>query len=468
MTAYLRITARFLTGRYHGAEWPPSPARLFRAMVAGVNTGGYRRNWEAAQAALQWLEDRPAPEIVAAPAESEPNYKLYVPNNDYDVAAREWAKGRDYEVAKLKTAKTLAPRRIGEPNAVHYLWPVESAAAPVSELREAARCLHTLGLGIDMAFADADLLTPQESQAVPGTRWTPTEGRGEQRLHVPIKGTLQDLTVAYHRFSNRMADPAVDPDTRATVFDVRAYRRQDELRRPNCLFALEMTGGRAHPAWYKSMHVAGWLRHAAAQALQNDADPAWIEQYVQGHGSDRSHRLSYLPLPSVGHAHSDARVRRVLICEPPDADGATTDLLAWKLLGSDLTDREGKAVARLTPDDGKMKRWYLDPGFVWKSVTPVVLPGHNMERRRFSPAKTERLILEALRGAGYPETLVHDLEYQPAPYWSGAGGALQMVTPDHLRQWPRVHVRVQFRSPVYGPVIAGLGRHYGIGLFARD
>lgn len=38
----LCISVTFLTGRYHGEEWPPSPARLFQALVAAVMTCGYQ------------------------------------------------------------------------------------------------------------------------------------------------------------------------------------------------------------------------------------------------------------------------------------------------------------------------------------------------------------------------------------------------------------------------------------------
>lgn len=38
----LCISVTFLTGRYHGEEWPPSPARLYQALVAAVMTCGYQ------------------------------------------------------------------------------------------------------------------------------------------------------------------------------------------------------------------------------------------------------------------------------------------------------------------------------------------------------------------------------------------------------------------------------------------
>lgn len=57
------------TARYHGMyqgapEWPPAPARLFQALVAGAALG--RRLPEELASALQWLEGLPPP-LIAAP-----------------------------------------------------------------------------------------------------------------------------------------------------------------------------------------------------------------------------------------------------------------------------------------------------------------------------------------------------------------------------------------------------------------
>ena len=58
---FLRITVRFLDARYHGLldrggppEWPPSPFRLFCAMVAGVARQG-ELDGDAGKAFLQIL-----------------------------------------------------------------------------------------------------------------------------------------------------------------------------------------------------------------------------------------------------------------------------------------------------------------------------------------------------------------------------------------------------------------------------
>ena len=101
----------------------------------------------------------------------------------------------------------------------------------------------------------------------------------------------------------------------------------------------------------------------------------------------------------------------------------------------------------------------------WETVTPVVLHGHNASRGRISVAKTERLLHQAFEAAGIPARIIAELAFQPAPYWPGCKAAAAIRVPQHLEGWPRLHVQVRFREAVEGPIIAGIGRHYGIGLF---
>lgn len=89
---FLLLTVRFLDERYHGLldrdgppEWPPSPFRLFSALVAGVA----RRNeldGEVAQS-LVWLQkrcrDKP-PMIIAPRSRTGRAIVRYGPRNDDD------------------------------------------------------------------------------------------------------------------------------------------------------------------------------------------------------------------------------------------------------------------------------------------------------------------------------------------------------------------------------------------------
>ena len=90
------VTIRFLDPRFHGRgdrgpEWPPSPFRLFQALLAAAS-----RNGLLDEEAFHWLERLSPPEILAPPVLPVSSWKNYVPNNDSD---------------KTLTGKTASRRR---------------------------------------------------------------------------------------------------------------------------------------------------------------------------------------------------------------------------------------------------------------------------------------------------------------------------------------------------------------------
>ena len=469
MPQYLCISTHFLTGRYHGKEWPPSPARLIKALIAGVMTGGYRQYWSQAESVLRWLEIQPPPEIIAPQASYWSPYRLSVLNNDSDAAARSQKRPGTF-----RTLKTVQPRSISPPR-VHYLWRLLEGQGPdTAGIATLAKCLHTLGWGIDMAFAEAAVLDEDARLRLGGNLYVPTARNNTLRLEVPVEGFMKNVFDTYSQFCHRHSKTGVNPDVRPTIYGVQPYRRADKPSLPQAGFLLQKLGESSPYAamWHRTMVVASWLRHAAAEALQQEGYRTGdINRLVLGHPADsvsRGSHMSFVPLPSIGHAHSDGRIRRALLTEPPDSTGELTALLQTKLSGHVLTDENGRRVCVLSePDDGsRVWPFYYGPSPIWRSVTPVVLHGHNASRGKLLLSKTEKLIREAFEKGGHPPASIEAVYFQPAPLWAGAESALAIRVPKHLSQWPRYHVEVHFRESVGGPVLAGIGRHYGIGVFA--
>ena len=94
MPDYLCLSVRFLDGAFHGRadqgepEWPPSPLRLFQALVAAAAARwNERRAISHASPALRWLESLPPPLIVvpASVQAATTGYRLYVPDNVGDL-----------------------------------------------------------------------------------------------------------------------------------------------------------------------------------------------------------------------------------------------------------------------------------------------------------------------------------------------------------------------------------------------
>src|SRR5262245_1832596 len=110
----LRVSVRLLGDSFHGrgdggeAEWPPSPLRVFQALLNAA-----ARRWREPQfgsyavPALEWLEGLGSPSVVAPPGRTASRpYRLYVPNNAGDLMLAAWARGdSDATMANHRTEK---------------------------------------------------------------------------------------------------------------------------------------------------------------------------------------------------------------------------------------------------------------------------------------------------------------------------------------------------------------------------
>jgi len=155
-----------------------------------------------------------------------------------------------------------------------------------------------------------------------------------------------------------------------------------------------------------------------------------------------------------------------MVVEPIGNNGRAVDLLGIKWIGKVLSNENGRGECVVEPEDGRVTPLYVKHARVWRSVTPVVLHGYNSTRGVVSVGKTETLLLRAFQMAGRGKEQIESLAFQAAPLWRGAEAAGSMRVPKHLDGYPRYHVQVTFREAVEGPVLAGIGRHYGIGMFA--
>lgn len=524
---YLQITVRFLDERYHGLlarngppEWPPSPFRLFSAMVAGAAARNKLEN--GAGKALCWLQDlcRERPPMIIAPLSRTGNAILrYGPDND-DKFHSEPEACR----SGIPTIPTLMVLESGQEPEVHYLWNIEGITdIPMDRLRDAARNLTRLGWGTDMAFANAKSATLADIQKLKGIRWHPRPGiwREIGMLRVPTadkivgEDTLSDLKHCHQTALNRIHHGEARNDVdMPRVFDQVLYTSIEcPIGRAHRVFELRSTdGSRFRYPHRKLIHIAGMVRHLAIEAIKNDPPRGvnnaaeWVASYIAGHQpteererGDAHRQLSYLPLPSVGREHTDPGVRRVMIAAPLGGDDARwLDHLARRLAGQLLKPEPGKPdpfagreppllvpMPRQTRDG--VVRCYTGPATVWHSITPVILPGHDDHK----PAKTRKLIEKALAQSGVD---------QPCEFeWSAFSRFRKSYTahkynrqkepqgyfrPDHLSSQTAVHLTVRFgrrevpsdptsrwiaaEPKVPGPFVIGAGRHCGLGLLVAE
>lgn len=461
MAQHLVVEVRFHAGRYHGQEWPPAPMRLFQALVAGAGHRYRGENWpEPVVAALRLLEGLEPPIILAAPSPVVSRHVLSVPNNDEDLAMRDWTAGRpvkaiEEDQRKRRVLKAIPRRYCSAP--LRYAWqlPDRISRENADALVVLARLLHTLGLGIDAACATAWITDEAPASASDTRLYRPIRyGAGTPHLRVPAPGSFDSLEARHIARSTRAErGEYVDPEVAHRAV---TYATEQALPVPPVrLYRLQGIEGRPWSWPQRDIVTAGaMLRHAVMQAA-----PAHLVDYASGHaGGPR--RLSWVPLPSVGHEHADGRIRRTLVIAPPGDEEPLREA-TWRLHCRDL-QHQSRPVARLIETD----EWdgvfsaYLGEARQWETVTPIVLPGHDDHGR-----KVERLTLKALRDAGYPQDLIEAVWTQKAPFGRHGYRAGEYHAASHM-QYSQIHVRVHFRSPVSGPVMAGVGRHYGRGLFS--
>ena len=526
MPGPLCISIHFLGDEFHGRgdqgepEWPPSPLRLFQALVAANARLGNQ-----ADDALRWLEQQVPPVLIAPRrAAIQPRgYTTYVPDNVADLVAKSWVKGGDKDISGYRSEKFIRPTLLESNDplpAVHYFWPLEEGATipAYAELIAAARAISQFGWGIDLVVADAAILPDQEAAKLAGERWLPSEAFGRKSLRVPVTGTLADLKNRYEAFLNRISldSNVFKPVPPLAQFAVATYRLASEKSRlPYAVFAIRKpddSGFAAFSPTRRGLHLGGMMRCAASQhdfATSLGWDENKVASFVMGHGEDRSEgahipvngtRLVFIPLPSIewrGTAKGNCvgAIRRVLVTVKGHIANDEFDLIVRHLEGRELIDEKtGEIVAflrRQSKEDGAIYKYFAQSS-EWVSVTPVVLPGYDdpgKQRRRLNTVtltpqekanivlkletRIDALLRKALRQAGYPDTLVQhaELQWRGAGFMQGADFATAYTVPYQHRRYRRLHVRIVWRNSegepieVYGPFCIGGGRFTGLGLF---
>lgn len=485
MLRVLLIAVRFHDGRYHGAgDWPPSPARLFQALIAGAARGDALPEAEAA--ALRWLEGLAPPVIAAPPARPGAALVTYVPNNDLDAVG-----GHPMRIGKIRTLKTIRPRLFESALPVLYAWTVPDDAAHPAALIAMAHRLYQLGRGVDMAWATAELLDPAAAEARlaahPGPKHRPSAaGRQGSTLACPQPGSLASL-LARHVAQAKRFRPG---PKKGEILFVQPPRPRFRMVRYDCpplrlLFDIRAGQAFASRPLREAAALVERVRDAAAYRLRA-AQPdraGLIERLWIGRGAgpaDVALRPRLIPLPSIGFVHADRAIRRLLLEVPPDCP-LPPEALRAALLGmapdADPETGEIRSEARLVPAaEAAMLRHYgmgeqARPARLWRSVTPMALPGRPPRPGREGSARLAAeataacAVRQALRHAGIDEApLAIRLQRQP---FEGRGERAEAFA--HEPRFPAAvlrHVELRFATPRQGPLILGNGRWLGLGLFA--
>jgi CRISPR-associated protein Csb2 len=508
----LLLSIRFHDGRYHGRpEWPPSPARLFQALVAGAASG--KAISAEDRTALAWLEQRDLP-LIAAPAKRDGSgFTNYVPNNDLDSVGRD--PGR---VSGIRAGKQIRPLLFDARIGLLYAWSFDNGEEHALTLCAIAERLYQLGRGVDMAWAWGEIINADGIEARlaahGGAVYRPGTGSGGTVLSCPQKGTLASLERRFQEIGERFRTVksgrqqiytrASKPRFAPVVYASPPQRLLFELR--------ELTDKERLGLWplARAVRLVERIRDLAAAALKTkrpDAaatvDRAFIGRDAKE--ADKAARIRIAPLPSIGSPHVVPAIRRVLVEVPSNCPLSSTDIegaFSGLLVSEEVDSETGEVIeTRLLPaEDPDMLRHYgvndrNDVHRVWRSVTPVVLP-EGAARRRIDPGRlraelaaarkdagatlkeaksgAERLteerrataaVVQALRHAGIAAN-TEAIRVQREPF-SGRGARAEEFAKDTRFAKERLsHVEITLAEPISGPLLIGDGRYLGLGLMA--
>ena len=454
----LRLDITLLTGRYDAgggddpavAEWPPHPARVFSALRAVAS--------DAEASVLAELE-RLAPPRIHAAAATVTGSRGYVVKN-----ARE--KEGKHQVHPARTS-VLRQRRSSRPHSwrVQYDWGDGDSVSDdvVARLDLLARRVPYLGRSTSPAvLLFSRVATPEPFPGL--TTYEP--GPGPMRVRVPYPGYLEELNSLYadgqpawqgagaravHSYREVGAEaPGEDPGPVPSPYPDLVILRFDGERPPGRL-------------------VAMFTEALRRKVMGQTEDP--LPLALHGHGLPGVPHVAYLGLPFAGYEHADGQLMALAVAIP-ELDRAERRRILRGILKDD-PDRVVELVVpglrrtfrlryqpnETLPRSATVDRW-TQPSRSWVSVTPLVLDRYPKDGDVASAAARSFAL------AGLPEPSEVEVSREPLTY--GAVRLMPRDLPRRCRGRLYRHVRVVFDRPVAGPVLAGAGRYFGVGLFAPE
>ncbi len=480
------LNVTYVDGRYHGRftdrelemEWPPSPLRLFQALIAGSHRGAYGIvNQEVRDDALKWLESLEPPTVeVGSTVEAGAGLKNYLPNNDN-------------LLDHIRSAeKPILAKVITGGGPVTYRWQFtndEEAKTHARVICAMASLVTHLGQHQDTVYVRGDVTDAEATLLRAGDDrilYQPHQQLdGEWKS--PDKGALAAFQKRYEGFLRGNSPFDYSIPSRGV-----RYLPSDSISfdAPLALFELWLEEGKRRKFESRDLRQpAAMVRNAMIEWLKEN--PLFRSYYdeklgemqasrlIAGHEPNQSNspyggaHIAFVPIPSLNeNSTADGQIRRVLVIGYGCETGLALELFAdavSNLNGRRIKDN-GKAIGMLRRAESETRDSVLrlfigdiKPCRVWRTVTPIVLPGMT---RRGRPAS--QLVLRALKQAGISESDVYSIATYSGPIVPKTVHALDYRVSGYLSDTRRYHAEVVFNRSVIGPLVIGRGRHSGLGL----
>lgn len=449
-----------LTDQEDPGDWPPSPARLFSALVAADGTRDRSRVTDGSE--LQVLAAATPPTIFASPGSEvipSPLNPRYVVK---PARVKPKAEGLHQEYP-ARSSELVNPGTRLSPKSpdITYVWnDIEPTEPLVKALERRAARVGYVGcsdsparLRVHSSIEDVDL----------AQTWEPDES-GSHDIPVPFPGLVEVLDTMYDAFGRG------EPVRRSWYPVKRArYRSPDdpapaEDSRWSEVLWLRLSS--PIPGRFV-LRVTESLKAAVLKLYETHV--ADVPKELHGHGFDGQtgyQLVHWLGLPEVGYEHARGRLHGLAIAVPQGIDTATINGLHAAVSHLKTLTVAGRPPVEVAPFAGEPKPWSAHPrrwrasSRRWISASPVV-----HERRVKGEINIGHVAGWCLNSG--IRTRVVDFRLSPVPL---AHGALSLrpheVFHSARGRRPFSHLEVLFEEDVEGPVVLGRARQLGIGLMA--
>lgn len=469
----IQIDLQFLVGRYHATpwgrhvnegepEWPPSPWRLLRALVASWKTTATDITEKDLRALLQKLSDPPSFKL---PSASVGHTRHYMPQAGD---------------AKLLVHDAFVSVGKSEDAKLSFLWPEQNLNEQEKSVLE--RLLLGIGyFGRAESWCEATIGHGLEGNAKPdaapsGVKLHQGETDTASVLCADPTATLEQLMVETSELQKKGYNRP--PGSRWISYQrarssLAGASQSPPRKGPRKTIAIYLLQARVLPNVTETLWVADWARLGMNGAYGRRNERATSDSFtgkVNGQKRDDQHRHAFF-LPESAESWNDRdRLDRLCVWAP---EGFTDEELAVLKTIRTFPDLRRQSRERRDPSERESQeaeRFHLVPlallddsdrervfgrSRVWVSSTPYLCARHPKRNGKDSP---EEQILRECRQRRYPEVTVTEI-----------GGAWLGYKQKRWRKDPPKDVprgfRLEFSEPVVGPVSLGASSHFGMGRF---
>jgi CRISPR-associated protein Csb2 len=484
------LALRFPLGRYHAnpwdravnegvSEWPPSPWRILRALVA---------TWYTRWPDLSAVE---FDELLGALAASPPCYRTPATGTGH---TRHYLPDLDHRKAETgHTDLTLDPFLTLDKDAELLVrWDVELTDSHRQILAKLAELIPYLGRS--ESACQAHLIGEDEDEEPDATWWHPSQevavaGQpGERRTRllapsVPFSRQVLEATTGGVRKQKRTVPPGakwVSYMQHSRLIEPRPARSirgvPKETRLPTAIrFAIT---GRAPVQLSNTVLVADEAHRIAGKLLENAGVPDERRKQILGTGGAATDHAHAHWVPIGEREEAAATVRYLLAYFPkglePQEIGALLGIqkLSGKRGGEDGYELRGfpeqyvlfQAAGQI---EDVAPELCASPGLTrWRSLTPYLPVRHRHQDRQTLEEFLAADVAMELRYRGTPEPVSVTLAEPP-------GGRVNQYrryrAKERLhRSRPGVGLSLEFCAPVIGPLLLGQLSHFGFGIFQPE